>query len=490
MKKNNLLAIPITLSTVTALSFIALTSPYSSADSAVDTIEVTVKTACTLSSTLGSTSGVTGSTDGNGNNTYTVTMNVEETKEINGSILTTICNDAGGYSLYAIGYSGDSYVAPNNTKMLGSNGNSISTSTSTTGSNGSWSMKLAAVSGLTPPTILNSFNNYHVVPESYTQVAKYTSVTSSASAAGSTIQAKYQIYTGNQVADTYQGKVKYTMVHPNDIVTGSTTDMQNWHGCSSLDLGSETFLRDTRDGKYYRITKFYDGKCWMTENLDLAGGTALSADDTDVTSTYINGFETGGNLTKVGNTIVLPNSSTAGFNNDSNAYVYNSGRIASSDSDCVSPGCHSYYSWIAATLGGKASDGSTAVTTDNTDVAASICPKGWHLPNTRAGTNDTSDFRKLMVMLGGNAYTQSYDSTTTPTGATIFSGLSNTPLYFLRAGSCISGSFYSGGTSGFYWSSTSLSSTNARALGFNLGGVYSVLDDQRRKGFSVRCLTE
>ena len=35
------------------------------------------------------------------------------------------------------------------------------------------------------------------------------------------------------------------------------------------DTVPETYLKDTRDGNYYRIRKLADGECWMTENLRL-----------------------------------------------------------------------------------------------------------------------------------------------------------------------------------------------------------------------------
>ena len=84
-------------------------------------------------------------------------------------------------------------------------------------------MKLGAVSGTYTPTILNSFDSYHAVPSTYTQVAKYTSGTdvgttmANANANGSSITTTYASYISyTQAADTYAGKVKYTLVHPND----------------------------------------------------------------------------------------------------------------------------------------------------------------------------------------------------------------------------------------------------------------------------------
>ncbi len=57
-------------------------------------------------------------------------------------------------------------------------------------------------------------------------------------------------------------------------------------------------LRDVRDGKYYWVTKLADGKCWMTQNLDLdltydlAGadretGVLLTSETSDVGEDWI-----------------------------------------------------------------------------------------------------------------------------------------------------------------------------------------------------------
>ena len=223
--------------------------------------------------------------------------------------------------------------------------------------------------------------------------------------------------------------------------------------------------------------------CWMTTNLNLAGGTALSADDTDVTSAYISSFTTSNNLTKSGDTIVLPASSTSsGFDTANYSYVANSGNASSNCSNA--PGCYSYYSWDAATLGSGRS-----ISTDNADVEQSICPKGWHLPNTRTGTDDTSDFRKLMIALGGSSSIQTYTRSTTPTGATVSSALQASPNNFLRAGLYSNGSFSDGGSLGRYWSSTSYSNSNlARYLTFDSSGVASADGNYRRMGNSVRCV--
>ena len=258
---------------------------------------------------------------------------------------------------------------------------------------------------------------------------------------------------------------------------------------STLTTGQVYTLKDNRDEQEYKVAKLADNKCWMVENLNLAGGTALSSTDTNVTDAYISSFTTSNNLTKSGNTIVLPASSTSGFNTDNYSYVYNSGNKTST---CTSPGCYSYYSWDAATLGSGRS-----ISTDNTNAEQSICPKGWKLPSTYNGSGTAAaatDFRALMIGYGGSDSIQSYTSSTNPTGATMYSriGPGSTPN-FLLAGYYYSGSFDNGGSRGSYWSSTSYSDTYYSARGFLFYSTYSTVVysanyDDRRAGKSVRCL--
>ena len=110
-------------------------------------VAVSVNSSCTLK---GGSDG-TSTTD----SVYSATMNAGTTEEITGSKLTAVCNDPNGYSLYAIGYSGDSYTPPTNTQMIGASGN-INTGTSGTAASW-WAMKINPVSG-NNPTIMNNFN--------------------------------------------------------------------------------------------------------------------------------------------------------------------------------------------------------------------------------------------------------------------------------------------------------------------------------------------
>ena len=449
---------------VTILSGIILSNAHTHAvNDNHSNVSVIVNSACTITS---------------GGGSYVKTIPPGTTEEIAGNGINVTCNDNNGYSLYAVGYSDNSYDTTKNTKMLAVAADEF-IPTGTSGSGSYWAMKAEGSSDIgTTPTIDNGFSSYRTVPATHTRISYYPSATQGTTS-NSVTTPSYQIHVASaQAAGTYTGKVKYTLVHPQDVDTA--VPMQNWNGCSTLAIGSSTFLQDTRDGKFYNVIKYNDGKCWMTTNLDLAGGTALSSTDTDFDSTYT--LPTTNGWTVSDGKLVMPASSTTGFDTDNYAYVFNSGNQST---NCSTPGCYSYYSWDAATVGSGRS-----ITTGNTDAPYSICPKGWHLPNTRSGTDDTSDFRKLMVTLGGSATIETYNANTIPTGATMFGYLTGEPLNYLRAGYYTGSTFYYGGGVGRYWSATSYSVTGARDLNFTSTYVASAKNDYRRYGFSVRCIAD
>ncbi|MBR3269837.1 hypothetical protein IKG07_01135 [Candidatus Saccharibacteria bacterium] len=238
---------------------------------------------------------------------------------------------------------------------------------------------------------------------------------------------------------------------------------------------------DKRDGKVYTVAKLADGQCWMTSDLNLAGGTVLNADTSDVPTN---------------NYYTLPASSATGFDDDTKAFVYNTGNETTNQADCTSTQpCNSYYSWLAATAGGKSARGA-AVTGNGYNAAYSICPKGWRLPTVTAegiprdsGGYTGGDFYKMILAVKGvtslpNGYYANPDST--PTFNTT-AGPGTLPN-FLLAGYYISSTFDYGGSNGYYWSSSSYSSTNAYRLYFSSLSVYSALSSGRYYGFSVRCV--
>ncbi len=193
---------------ITTLSIILLSQvPSTSAVESSATATVHVSEACSLTSTI-----LSPHNDSMGNGTYTDSL---------GSTKFTVkCNDASGFALYAIGYSGDEYGA---TSMLGDNELSIPTGTDASAGNTTshWSMKISKDTTSYLPsslTIENSFGSQHLIPSTYTKIASFPSSTDGINGTGSSILATYGVrISGTQAAGTYIGKVKYTLVHPNMV---------------------------------------------------------------------------------------------------------------------------------------------------------------------------------------------------------------------------------------------------------------------------------
>ncbi len=187
-------------------------------DTVVDEVNVTVPVACTMNGVVN-----TAHTATLMNGTYSATTGSDYENGIGKTTLTTYCNDYNGFSIYAIGYTNNTEGI--NTLIGQSTGQTINTAVYTSGdTTSSWSMKLTKVTDTSTSyipnnlTITNNFNNYHSVPTEYTKVAEYHASTGSSATdtiLGSKLETTYAAYISQtQVADTYEGKVKYTLVHP------------------------------------------------------------------------------------------------------------------------------------------------------------------------------------------------------------------------------------------------------------------------------------
>lgn len=199
--------ISLTLSLFPSLSSVSATTEV------VDTVTASVPIFCTLNSS---------------NTDHFEEINPgNHVENIGLSTLTAFCNDMEGFSIYAIGYSNDE---DGNTNLIGDNTDlTINTGSYTSGdTTSSWSMKLSAVSGTYAPIIVGStadaekvsstpdFSDYVAIPNSYTRVAyKNSGTDQGAGASGSSITTTYSAFiSSDQPADVYDGKVKYTLVHP------------------------------------------------------------------------------------------------------------------------------------------------------------------------------------------------------------------------------------------------------------------------------------
>ena len=179
---------------------------------------ITVPIACTMTGT-----GTDSHTAILAPNTYSGASGSEYENGIGKTTLTAICNDDTGFSIYAVGYTGNEYGATN---LVGENtSGTIATKVYASGDTASnWSMKVTKVTDSTVSynpanmSIQNSYDSWHAVPSSYTKVAQYLANTGSSATdttLGAKVETTYAAYiASNQSADTYEGQVKYTLVHP------------------------------------------------------------------------------------------------------------------------------------------------------------------------------------------------------------------------------------------------------------------------------------
>lgn len=214
----------------------------------------------------------------------------------------------------------------------------------------------------------------------------------------------------------------------NKLIDASSMQTLTTAQCSNSENGAVATLKDTRDNKTYTIAKIND-KCWMTQNLRIDKGQAMTTSNTNITSNYT---MPSGDLTS-GNT-------------------YTEARTHAGDASTGN-----WYNYCAATAG-EICDSSNKV-----EATQDICPKGWKIPNDTEWNN-----------IGGDG---SFSIANVATFAPV------------AAGNYYKGSFSNSGTYGRYWSSTAYSTTSRYYLRYSTSsGLYSGSNYSRYYGLSVRCV--
>lgn len=322
--------------------------------------------------------------------------------------------------------------------------------------------------------------------------------------------------------------------------------------CTNARVGDSKRLIDVRDGKGYWVEKLADGNCWMTQNLALDLTTAgLSTADSDVTSNwnqsstykpvatemaipakvttppatttrswdlgkYVLATPLGGDVCSLSAGQSLSQCKTT-FVDVSGDNWQPTGTVAKgewngeeqlvavfpADANDLSKGgtydAHyligNLYQFNAATAGtgGDAAGG---------EAANSICPKGWKLP--MAGTNEArGTFYNLFTQYGFT-----FTKSTSPVGRYYNGALESTkdgitynaatePFYLTRAGiiylpgdNSVGAVFTSGGSAGYFASSTRFNSSNYQHnyLASISGSLAASWNEARHNGSSVRCL--
>ena len=230
-------------------------------DSAVTTTTIEVPSSCSLESTI-DTAHVAEVPNGIYSGTSDYPNGIGQTT------LRVYCNDNEGFSIYAVGYTGEQIGATNSTKLVGDDTNqTIDTGTATSGNSSAWAMKLNTVSSPTPTypiTLLNGYDSFSSVPANYAKVATRTGGTDTGvNAEGSALTTTYAVYIASaQTADTYRGKVKYTMVHPNDhakpvahpvlLGTGATVNSKLKSLAATVVNGTDTTISYSSNDSYIK----------------------------------------------------------------------------------------------------------------------------------------------------------------------------------------------------------------------------------------------
>ncbi len=469
------------------ISGVILSSSYAFAnDSVVDIVNVTVPLSCNVSAS--------------GRNSHTATVaNGIYTSDIGTTTMKIFCNDNGGFSVYATGYTGGVSGDTNSNKLVGtavSGNDTIATGTATSGTTSNWAMKLSANSGDDYPiTILDSYDDYHAVPNDHTKVATRLSGTDLGEySTGSTLSSTYAAYfSRTQATDVYTGQVKYTLVHPHNAPTPTTLYLQDTANVALAvpNIGDTVTATDARDGLDYTVGKLPDGNIWLLDNLaiDLTmpnASTKITAANTNASATSLNALFNG--VTGGGQDHNLAQAAVrVGQYNWGQSYTeplidptYKDKTVSEVTEPNGSYGSDwtigIYYNYCAASAGSYCYDEGYG----DGDTADDICPAGWRMPT--GGEN--GEYQALYDEYE-NESEQNYafgKALQLPFSGCAFNGY------------CTAGWSQGLGSDGEFWSSTHYSEYNMFAL--HLEGYYGPdyvspsSTYPRYTGNAVRCVMD
>lgn len=263
---------------------------------------------------------------------------------------------------------------------------------------------------------------------------------------------------------------------------------------------------DTRDNKTYWISKLADGKCWMTQNLDLDldNRTALTSADSDVINDWVPAQSTqkGDSVTHWDYSYTNAQSfdpgdwywnNTPWYESVTNNFImgdYGHDPVRFARVPFEGNGTHghvgNYYSWSAAVAMNDTSSyvayGYNSGADINQMPQTSICPKGWRLPYAmNKSDNKPNDFQDILDVYYPTNYEQHTDYEQV-----------SAPIYYVRAGyvnDYTSQRFNYSGSYGSYWSNTTTGNQSAFTNEFNSTSWYTyAISNYRYKGMNVRCI--
>lgn len=314
--------------------------------------------------------------------------------------------------------------------------------------------------------------------------------TTQSAAAGTSVPITYAVkLDSTRPIDTYSGVIHYNISPP--PFEGITTMQEMTHAiCDTATIGDTGRLTDIRDGKSYYLTKLADGKCWMTQNLDLdlSASTPLTPDDTNLgtswtppttltdASSWANSKTTPVSLDIGEEYIVSSGTTSEDTPYTTLASCTATGRTAD---ECAHYFTGNYYNWQAAVAG--------------TTGSASICPKGWRLPS--ANSVAPSEFGTMLYEQGiiNSASPTDISHAYTTNG---FNNIRTAPLYWTRAGNIEESATKQRsavGKQAYYWSNTSVGTDISYGMSFGASAINprnNAPAFSRHEGFPVRCLAD
>ncbi len=326
-------------------------------------------------------------------------------------------------------------------------------------------LTLSATSGTVMAGFTTTFTETSSIAGNFSHTSSTTSIATLSPSSYSSIAAntaKTVIVTGVAVGSsvitvtfTPASTVNYNSTTRTYAMTTLAKTMQNFssENCSTMTIctnsscpSSATItLTDSRDNKTYRVRKFPDGRCWMIDNLRYGGSNDACAGKTSFSgngsATATNRFGTGtyGDCRDAGNT--------------SYGYLYN---------------------WQAAMQSSTAYYNTTYT---GSSGAQGICPNSWYVPRTEeqvaldkviggSGTGKQSTGSSCIFWRPGGNFLGTY------------SGFCNTTSAEIR----------NQGISGYYWSSSQVSASNAYAVDTYVDWVWLQQSYPKYDGFAVRCI--
>ena len=249
-------------------------------------------------------------------------------------------------------------------------------------------------------------------------------------------------------------------------------------------------LTDIRDNKTYTIAKLADGKCWMTQNLDLQKEDLLTGVilDSSNTDNPADGFElpdsqNSGNSTWTGGEISFSTAHVYDLEANDETYKYCTnwhpyGYCAEYGDEISSERLGNLYNWYTATAGTGTYDIS-----DGEEASGSVCPARWRILNG-GDTGNTTDYSKLLYIYGilQDPDSGEYNSET-------LTSIFMAPLSFVPTGRYDNG-VKNAGEMGYLWSSLSASNTSAKSVYFRVDLTRPWSGEPRTMGLPIRCIAK